>query len=152
LLGAAWLELFREARRVIDVSTIIDELLRFAGPSRVVFRRARSEIHPIKAGQRVALMLARANRDPEKFPDPDRLDFTRDASAHLAFGHGPHACVGASIVRMAVIAATNALNHIADGLTVVDVHWLDGFSIRAPSTLIVALGHAGPGCSHSLVS
>jgi cytochrome P450 len=140
-LGAAWLELFRARELVLDVTPIIDELLRFAGPSRAVFRRVRAEIQigdaNIEAGQRVALMLARANRDPEKFFEPDRLDFARDASAHLAFGHGAHACVGASIVRMAVVAATNALLRVARDVTVLDVQWLDGFAIRAPLSLVV---------------
>jgi cytochrome P450 len=142
-LGAAWRELFRAHETVLDVSTVIDELLRFAGPSRVVFRRARSVIQigdaHIEAGQRVALMLARANRDPAKFPDPDRLDLTRDASAHLAFGHGSHACAGTSIVRMAVVAATNALLRVASRVMIVDVQRLDGFAIHAPSSLVVTL-------------
>lgn len=142
-LGAAWLELFRAHEPLVDISTVVDELLRFAGPSRVVFRRARSETNirsvRIEAGQRVALMLARANRDPEKFREPHRLDFTRDASAHLAFGHGPHSCVGASIVRMAVVTATGALLRVARDVAVVDVEWLDGFAIRAPSSLVVTL-------------
>ncbi len=142
LLGAAWLELLR-CEQVLDVSTVIDEILRFAGPSRVVFRLARSEIHigdaRIEAGQRVALMLARANRDPEKFADPDRLDFARDASAHLAFGRGPHACIGAAVVRMGVVTATNALLCVARDVSIVDVEWLDGFAIRAPSSLVVTL-------------
>jgi len=145
-LVAAWLELFRARSPVSDVSTIVDELLRFAGPSRVVFRHTRSEIHigdvRIEAGQRVALMLARANRDPDKFSDPDRLDLTRDATAQLAFGHGPHACIGASIVRMAVVTATNALLRVARDVTVVDVQWLDGFAIRAPAMLVVKLSGA----------
>lgn len=142
-LGAAWLELFRARSPVGDVSTVVDELLRFAGPSRVVFRRARPDIHigdvRIEAGQRVALMLARANRDPDKFSDPDRLDFARNATAHLAFGYGPHACVGASIVRVAVVAATNALLRVARDVAVVDVQWLDGFAIRALAILTVKL-------------
>ena len=145
-LGAAWLELFRAGSPVSDISPIVNELLRVAGPSRVVFRRARSEVHiddvRIEAGQRVALMLSRANRDPVKFSDPDHLDLKRDATAHLAFGRGPHACVGASIVRMSVVTATNALLRVGRDVTIVDVQWLDGFAIRAPELLLVNLNGA----------
>jgi cytochrome P450 len=142
-LAASWLELFRTHAEFDDISTAVDELLRFAGPSRAVFRRARADAQigqaPIEAGQRVVLMLASANRDPAKFPDPDRLDFARDASDHLAFGHGSHSCVGASLVRMAVVAATNALLAVTRNVSIVDAQWLDGFAIRAPSSLVVTL-------------
>jgi cytochrome P450 len=139
----AWL------RQSGNTAGAVDELLRFAGPSRVVFRRARASLclgaAQIAAGQRVALMLAEANRDPVRFPDPNRLELTRDASAHLAFGHGSHSCVGASIVRLAVTVATQALISATPATASIDdVQWIDGVAIRAPSSLAVTFTRDAP--------
>lgn len=48
----------------------------------------------------VVLATAAANRDPEQYPEPDRLDLDREAGGHLAFGHGIHYCLGAALARM----------------------------------------------------
>ncbi|WP_433351089.1 cytochrome P450 [Micromonospora sp. CA-111912] len=53
--------------------------------------------------------LLGANRDPERFPDPGRLDITRPAAGHVAFGHGIHHCVGAPIARLEAEVAVGAL-------------------------------------------
>ena len=54
-------------------------------------------------------MLASANRDPEQFPDPDRLDLARPVASHVALGTGRNSCVGAMLIRMAAAVATGAL-------------------------------------------
>src|SRR5207244_3009019 len=83
----------------------IDELLRYTGIVRRVFRRATSNVNlgsvKISKGDLVVLMLASANRDPEQFPDPDRLDLARVATSHVALGTGRNSCVGAALIRMA---------------------------------------------------
>jgi cytochrome P450 len=153
LLASVWHALFthpdqlERLRSSGDCASSIDELLRFAGPSRAVFRRAgpkgsapvRGDVR-IAPGQRVILMLHAANRDPARFPDPNRLDLARDASGHVAFGRGSHSCVGAPVVRLAVEIATNALLEASEGYVgVTDVQWLDGFAIRAPVRLTAVL-------------
>jgi cytochrome P450 len=54
-------------------------------------------------------MLGAANRDPEVFPDPDRLDLHRKNNRHMAFGVGPHFCIGGPLGRLEAIVAVKAL-------------------------------------------
>ncbi|MFG3171666.1 cytochrome P450 [Streptomyces sp. NPDC048200] len=84
----------------------VDELLRHL-PHRASVGLARIaledvDVHGVRisAGEPVYVSYLAANRDPDVFPDPDRLDVGRDAGAHLAFGSGPHHCAGAGFARM----------------------------------------------------
>ncbi|MDX6571127.1 MAG: hypothetical protein QOC86_283 [Gaiellales bacterium] len=85
--------------------TAVDELIRYASPV-WHFRRtavADAELRGvrIRAGERVVVWFAAANRDPEEFPDPHRLDLTRKRDVHAAFGRGgPHFCLGAHLARL----------------------------------------------------
>jgi cytochrome P450 len=91
----------------------IEELLRHAGIVRRIWRQAKSPIRyqgaEIAEGQRVLLMLASANRDPEQFPDPNRLDVARRVPVQIALGAGRNSCAGGALVRTAVEIATRAL-------------------------------------------
>jgi len=83
----------------------VEELLRFAGPLRTATHRFTTEPVPvgevtIPAGEVVLVGLASANRDAARFAEPDALDLTRDASGHVAFGHGVHHCLGAPLARL----------------------------------------------------
>ncbi|TDP97338.1 cytochrome P450 family protein [Labedaea rhizosphaerae] len=85
----------------------VEELLRYDGAvSLGTFRFTTEEIAldglTIPAGEILALSLGSANRDPAKFPDPDRLDIARKLTGNLAFGHGVHRCVGAPLGRVLV--------------------------------------------------
>ncbi len=121
----------------------IEELLRYAGPSRAQFRRAAEGVAlggaAIAKGDRVALMLAAANRDPEQFPEPETLDFRRGSPRHLAFGDGKHACIGAPLVRAASAAATAGFIECFAGARLEGpVEWRGGFAICAPASLWVS--------------
>jgi cytochrome P450 len=61
------------------------------------------------AGTHVSVSVAAANRDPMRYPDPDRFDPTRKNIAHLTFGGGPHLCLGMHLARMEATVAINAL-------------------------------------------
>ncbi len=83
----------------------VEEFLRYEGPVHVAtFRFTREVVHAggtdIPADQLVLISLLAANRDEGRFPDPDRLDITRAAGGHLAFGHGIHYCLGAPLARL----------------------------------------------------
>lgn len=82
----------------------VEEMLRWWTPV-MVFRRTATvdtEVagQPIAAGDKVVVSFASANRDEQVFANPDVFDITRDAKAHLAFGHGPHFCLGAYLARV----------------------------------------------------
>lgn len=83
----------------------VEELLRHDGPLNTAtlrFTTAPVDVAgtTIPAGEIVIVALAGPNRDARRYPDPDRLDITRDAGGHIAFGHGIHFCVGAPLARM----------------------------------------------------
>jgi pimeloyl-[acyl-carrier protein] synthase len=82
----------------------IEEMLRFESPVQLgTFRRATAPIEiaggTVNSGSAVTAVIGAANRDPEQFPDPDRFDITRTPNRHLAFGMGPHRCLGAALAR-----------------------------------------------------
>lgn len=85
------------------INPAIEEMLRFECPAKIVGRTSLVDRqlggHAIRAGQRVLVLLGAANRDPEQFPDPERFDITRVQAPHLAFGAGPHFCLGAALSR-----------------------------------------------------
>ncbi|MFJ9823562.1 cytochrome P450 [Streptomyces sp. NPDC101160] len=81
----------------------VDEFLRHDPPVQMVTRWALRDTvlagRPVRAGDRLVLVLGAAGRDPARFPDPDRLDIHRDAARHCAFGLGIHYCAGAALAR-----------------------------------------------------
>jgi cytochrome P450 len=97
------LELLRSDPSIMP--SAVDELIRYASPV-WHFRRtavADTELRgvTIRKGERVVVWFAAANRDPEAFPDPHRLDLTRKRDVHAAFGRGgPHFCLGAHLARL----------------------------------------------------
>lgn len=126
------------------VPLAVEELLRLASPARAVFRRACTDLvigdTHLSTGDEVILMLDAANRDPAQFPDPLRFDLRRGSGGHVGLGRGMHPCAGAAMVRLALGVATSALLDVAEEMTLAaPVTWLDGFAIRAPTSLCVVL-------------
>src|SRR5262249_13172948 len=64
---------------------------------------------PMRAGQRVVLLLISANRDGTEFENPDRFDVTRRMERHLGLGHGSHVCIGAHVARLEGVVLTREL-------------------------------------------
>ena len=86
------------------IETAVEEFLRMESSNQLGNRRAVADTAlggvDIAAGTYVHIGIGAANRDPEQFPDPDRLDIRRQPNRHLAFGTGIHACAGMSLARM----------------------------------------------------
>ncbi len=127
----------------------VEELLRYANPlNHATDRYAPESLEVggvlIPAGEPVLVVTSSANRDPARFPDPDRLDVGRDASGHVAFGHGIHYCVGAPLARLEGEIAFGALLSRFPGLTLaVDpatLRWRPSSLIHGLETLPVRLG------------
>jgi cytochrome P450 len=82
----------------------VEEALRYDSPVQFTARTAAADVAlggaTIRRGDLVKLLLGAANRDPAQYPDPDRFDIARPASRHLAFGLGPHFCLGAALARL----------------------------------------------------
>ncbi|MET9888039.1 cytochrome P450 [Streptomyces sp. NPDC006430] len=100
----------------------VEELLRYlplfrSGGMRTAVRDAEVLGRQVKAGECVVLSLAAANRDPARFgDDADRLDLRRTTSGHVAFGHGPHQCLGSQLARLEMRIAYTALLRRFPGL------------------------------------
>jgi hypothetical protein len=107
----------RESLRGADdkqLDRAVDEFLRFESPVPTAGRTLTEDTEmagcPMKAGDRILLNWAAANRDPERFPEPDTLNFERDnTSAHVAFGGGIHRCLGNHLARREIKASIKAI-------------------------------------------
>ncbi|MGH9084188.1 MAG: cytochrome P450, partial [Acidimicrobiales bacterium] len=111
LIGNGTVALLRQRseweRLVADPSLApgaVEEVLRFDGPVHLTARTATVPLEiggvAIEPGQGLVTLLAAANRDPARFPDPDRLDIARPDAHHLTFSQGPHYCLGAALARL----------------------------------------------------
>jgi cytochrome P450 len=150
LIGNGLLTLLRQptalARLRDDPSIIepaVEELLRYESPSQHTGRIAPDDV--VLGGQRirkrdaVMAVMAAANRDPDRFPDPDRLDLTRTDNRHLAFGWAAHFCFGAPLARMeGQIAFATLLRRLRDlALEPAPLTWRENLGLRGLTALPV---------------
>jgi cytochrome P450 len=95
------------------VESAIEEVLRFSSPVQLDPRRATRTTEllgeRVEAGQIVVSWLGSANRDEEVFADGERFDIGRQDNRHMAFGFGPHYCLGANLARLEAQVALRAL-------------------------------------------
>ena len=106
-----------QLKKLVDdpllIGTAIEELLRYDSPIQFLSRYATQDFKlgdkQIREGQKVWAMLGAANRDPEQFINPDRVNIRRTKNRHLAFGFGIHFCLGAPLARMEGQIALNTL-------------------------------------------
>ena len=120
LFGQSVLQLIRnpEQARILReddsmITSAVEELLRFVSPTQYTTRIAAADTEiggqMIKAGEFLMGATAAANRDPEVFSHPDKLDFTRKTNPHLSFGFGAHYCLGARVAREEISVSIPAL-------------------------------------------
>jgi cytochrome P450 len=121
LIASAVLALLRnpaELKKLRDspllIESAIEEALRFDSPTQAPNPQvATSDLQiggrRIRKGEMVTVLIGAANRDPAKFPEPDRFDIARADGEHLAFSHGTHYCLGAALARLEAQVAVSAL-------------------------------------------
>ena len=124
----------------------MEEALRYEGAAKLLHRWVRRDVtvggREIRAGQRVLVLLAAANRDPARFDDPEAVDIARAPNPHLAFGRGIHACLGAQLARLEIRLALASLVTRLPGLRLADPgvapEWVPSLSSRGLRALVVA--------------
>jgi cytochrome P450 len=125
------------------VPAAVEELLRYESPSQHTARLAPADVeldgHLIKQRQAVIAVMGAANRDPERFPDPDRLDLTREDNRHVAFGWAGHFCFGAPLARIeGQIAFSTLLRRFPSlRLATPEVTWRPNLGLRGLTRLPV---------------
>jgi cytochrome P450 len=119
-----------------------EELLRYTSPVIYMRRTATHDTHigetEIKDGDKVVMYFGAANRDPDKFNHPDALDLSRDPNEHIAFGGGPHVCLGQHLARIEIDAILmEVLTRMQDLEIVSPPEWLASTFISGPKSLRV---------------
>jgi cytochrome P450 len=160
LIGNSLIALFRNPAQLAElradptkISKAVEEFLRFDAPvPHSTFRYTTAPLTlggvTIPAGEQVIICLAAANRDADRYANPETLVLERDGARHLAFGHGIHHCLGAPLARMEGQLALGSLlrrfPELSLAVPVTDLHWGhgDGLVLRGLSELPVIPGPA----------
>jgi cytochrome P450 len=117
-----------------------EELLRWTSPVIYMRRTARRDVElagqAIREGDKVVMYFGAANRDPAAFDRPEVLDLTRAENPHIAFGTGPHGCLGQHIARIEIDAMLlEVLNRMTDFELAAPPEWLPSNFISGPKTM-----------------
>ncbi len=126
------------AERPELLDSAVDELLRFVSPVQQFRRTATGDTllgdQRVRAGDKVVIWFGAANRDPAEFADPHHLDLRRAPNRHIAFGAGPHFCLGAHLARLELSEMLRVLLDRAPDLTV-------GAPVHVASNFINGISH-----------
>lgn len=127
------------------VPRLVDETLRLESPVQKLARWAAADVTiggmAIARGASLVLLVGAANRDPARFPDPDRCDLHREIGGHLGFGRGSHFCLGSALARL---EAECVLHHLAQRFRRIEAvpggsRWLGNSSFRGLAELRLVL-------------
>lgn len=135
-----WGQLQREPQRL---TAAVRELVRFESPVQYTARRLTADLvlagQPCRRGDLVIGLIGAANRDPRRYENPDRIDFSRPPSAMLAFGSGPHVCIGAGMALLECEIVLRGLLRDLPGLRLLQPEpaWCRSPLYRGVSTLPV---------------
>lgn len=143
-------ELQRLRNDLTLIPSAVEELLRYESPSQHTARICPEDTElggqKIRKGQAVIAVMAAGNRDPERFPDPDRLDLSRTDNRHLAFGWASHFCFGAPLARIegqlvfeAIARRMTNIKHEPGPLV-----WRDNLGLRGLIALPITFDAAAP--------
>jgi cytochrome P450 len=152
LVGNGLLAMLRhpdQKRKVAEdasrLPALVEECLRYDPSVTATARTARQDTtiagNLIAAGERLVLSICAANRDPARFPDPDRFDIDRPDNEHLSFGGGIHYCPGAALARIEAQIVFGTLLRRYPKLELVDqpIQWRETWLFRGPMRLEVSL-------------
>jgi pimeloyl-[acyl-carrier protein] synthase len=148
-------ELERLRREPALIGSAIEELLRYESPSQHTARLAPEDTvlggQQIRRRQAVIAVMAAGNRDPERFPDPDRLDLARPDNRHLAFGWAAHFCFGAPLARLeGQIAVSTLLRRLgALRLETSALTWRTNLGLRGLTGLPITFTRDSRGTPHT---
>ncbi|MGL5877434.1 MAG: cytochrome P450 [Xenococcaceae cyanobacterium] len=140
------------------ISNAVEEIIRYDSPVQMVTRWAYADIEiggkTIKRGDSVGLMLGAANRDPERFQDPDALNFQRQDYKHAGFGSGIHFCLGSTLARTEAQIAFKILLDCLLELRLLDekVEWQNNIVFHGPKHLRVGFRKQGTKITNILTS
>ncbi len=132
------------------IPSAVEELLRFESPSQHTARICPEDTElggkQIRKGQAVIAVMGAGNRDPERFPDPDRLDLGRTDNRHLAFGWASHFCFGAPLARIEGQLVFEAIARRMSNLKLKPgpLVWRDNLGLRGLTALPVTFDEAQP--------
>ena len=152
LIGSGTLTLLRNPASLamlreqpLIAASAVEELLRYESPTQHTGRIAPEDAElggrQVRKGDSLTVVLAAANRDPLRFPDPDRLDLMRTDNRHLAFGWASHYCFGSPLSRMSGQVAFNSLLGRLPNLALKTTPaWRQNMGMRGLSSLLVTFG------------